>query len=398
MTPLNLMSAPAMDASGGHQVLAPATGELDLDLTAGQFDQLVEKMVGDTGEAIDDSQRLNMLRDAIEELDSSEILGFLAMLENQSGWQADKGSILNVADISTAAGKLADNALISEPGAQQPRLNQHTGVYQSLIPDSPQGAEILQQALSGALDEATENYLPAGRGDDQAAAELALVQDNDLLPVPGEAAVRHEAEVLKIDSSAARSETLLSLSPAETVQTGLDFSVQNPAALPAGGKSHAALQENSQNPVVDSRLLPNVQDERWGDALGQRLAMLVSGQRQEAVMRLDPPELGTLGVRLVVENGSVSVQFSSAVPQVREMLEAEADRLRVAIEGEGLELADVNVGQGGEGSRQQESPHYAENWQETGFDVEREPDAMNSQWSVADVHIPLNHGLISTYA
>ena len=374
MTPLNVMNAPVMTGAGRSQASPSPSEGLNLDLSADQFDQLVEQMVADGGEATDDHQRLEMLRHAIEEMDGSEILGFLAMLENQSGWQADKTSILNAADITSATSELAENALLVEAGARQPQLNQQAGLYQALIPDSPEGKETWQQALNSALDKAVENYQPEAR------------------------TVRHDVETLNIDVYAARSEPLLNIASGETVQSGLDLSVQSFVTIQDAGRQAGAARENAPNTPVDSRPLPNVQDERWGDVLGQRLATMVTEQRQEAVMRLDPPELGSVGVKLIVESGSVSVQFASPVAQVRDMLEAQADRLRAAIENQGLELADVNVGQGGEGSRQQGSSLYAESGQDTGFDVAAEPDAMDSQWSVTDIRIPLSQGLVSTYA
>lgn len=402
MTPLNAMNSPVMTrGSAGMQ-----TPELNLDLSADQFDQLVDQMVADGSEATDDHQRLEMLRHAMEDMDGSEILGFLAMLENQSGWQADKTSILNAADVTTATSELAENALLMEAGAHQPKLSQQASLYQSLIPDSSQGKETLQQALTTAMDKAVENYLPTVRAAENSQAELPVEPGSLALANPGETELqsmaqtvtRQDAEALKTDVSAARSEPFLNIVSGETVQSGLDLSVQSSGTYQDAMKQTAAARENAQSAPTDSRSLPNVQDERWGDALGQRLATMVTEQRQEAVMRLDPPELGSVGVRLIVENGSVSVQFASPVSQVREMLEAQADRLRAAIESEGLELADVNVGQGGEGSQQQGSSLYAENWQEAGFDTTAEPDAMDSQWSVTDIQIPLSQGLISTYA
>lgn len=95
--------------------------------------------------------------------------------------------------------------------------------------------------------------------------------------------------------------------------------------------------------------------EAWLESMGSRLVAMIGEKRQEASIRLDPPELGTLNVRLVVEDSTVSVQFQSAIPQVREMLEAQSDRLRYALAGQGLDLVNVNVGQDGSSSQQQNS-------------------------------------------
>ena len=162
------------------------------------------------------------------------------------------------------------------------------------------------------------------------------------------------------------------------------------------GEFSRTIQQTTSEYLSESRPATDTRQQNWGEALGQRLVMMVSEQRQEAQIRLDPPELGSLGVKLVVEERGVSIQFNSAIPQVRDMLEAQADRLRAAMSTQGLDLVDVNVGddaQSGSGERQQNFLTSS-----TGEDISGVSDAQDGQWIEAEVSVPLDSNLINTFA
>ena len=66
-------------------------------------------------------------------------------------------------------------------------------------------------------------------------------------------------------------------------------------------------------------------------------------QLQAARIQLDPPELGSLEIKIRVQQDQVSVAFSSGHQVVRDALEAQSPRLREMLEQQGVELTDVNV-------------------------------------------------------
>lgn len=108
-----------------------------------------------------------------------------------------------------------------------------------------------------------------------------------------------------------------------------------PAALPAAAKSG--------DPVLMQPALP-ILHQGAEHAVASRVVWMVQQQVQSAHIRLDPPELGTLEVRVSVDGDQATVTFSSAHGNVRESVEQAIPRLREMLGEGGLQLADVSVG------------------------------------------------------
>ena len=79
------------------------------------------------------------------------------------------------------------------------------------------------------------------------------------------------------------------------------------------------------------------------EALNERIMMMRSKGIQTAEIRLDPPDLGSLEVRVRVSGDTTTIQFHSPNPSVREALEAQVNRLREMMEESGLNLGQVDV-------------------------------------------------------
>lgn len=82
----------------------------------------------------------------------------------------------------------------------------------------------------------------------------------------------------------------------------------------------------------------------WGDALGQKVVFLAGQQQQVAELRLNPPQLGPLEVRLSISNDQVNAIFTSHQPAVREAIEAAMPRLREMLAEGGMMLGNAMVG------------------------------------------------------
>lgn len=89
-----------------------------------------------------------------------------------------------------------------------------------------------------------------------------------------------------------------------------------------------------------------VTDPNWGQALGERLVWMVKGDQQMAELKITPPNLGTLEVKLTINHDQASVSFVSNHAAVRDALEAAIPRLREMLGQESLNLANVDVGSG----------------------------------------------------
>ncbi len=77
--------------------------------------------------------------------------------------------------------------------------------------------------------------------------------------------------------------------------------------------------------------------------MGERVVMMIGQNLQEARMRLDPPDLGPMDIRIQTGQDQVQVQLSSQQPLVRDLLEQQAGRLRDLLSQQGFTDVDVDV-------------------------------------------------------
>ena len=82
---------------------------------------------------------------------------------------------------------------------------------------------------------------------------------------------------------------------------------------------------------------------KFTEQMAQRIGIMATEQLQTARIQLDPPELGSLEIKLKVQQDQVSVAFTSGNHVVRDALESQIPRLKEMLEQQGVELADVNV-------------------------------------------------------
>jgi len=81
----------------------------------------------------------------------------------------------------------------------------------------------------------------------------------------------------------------------------------------------------------------------WGQAVSDRVLLMTANQLQVAEIRLDPPELGTLHVRLQLNQDQASLVFTSAHGSVRDALEQQMPRLRDMLAEQGFNLENSSV-------------------------------------------------------
>lgn len=114
-------------------------------------------------------------------------------------------------------------------------------------------------------------------------------------------------------------------------------------SVPAANGGQTEAGEAVRSPVVVdmTRLLQASNGARELADQVRLLALAQGGGRTE--LKLHPPQLGTLDVRVSVEGDRASVQFISANPVTREVLEAAMPRLRESLAEGGLLLDDATV-------------------------------------------------------
>ncbi len=123
---------------------------------------------------------------------------------------------------------------------------------------------------------------------------------------------------------------------------------QSLAAVGFGSVTQAATTQTQMAPL-------NLGQNAWETNLGSRLQMLVGQNIQTAEIRLDPPELGALDIKIKITNDIASVNITSPHAHVREAIETSVPRLREMFEESGLSLGDVNVRQESFAQQQEQS-------------------------------------------
>jgi len=96
-------------------------------------------------------------------------------------------------------------------------------------------------------------------------------------------------------------------------------------------------------PRMAAQVLPGFNQNGWGDAVGQKVLWMAKQNITSADMRLDPPDLGTIHVRVSIQNDQAHVSFTSAQPVVREALDQHSARLREMLTEQGMTSVDVDV-------------------------------------------------------
>lgn len=134
------------------------------------------------------------------------------------------------------------------------------------------------------------------------------------------------------------------------------------AAMPAAAANGAATAGQAvstetgtaQDAQTTVQLPTHLRDPRWGEHLGERVVVLARGEQSSAQIDINPAQLGPIRVKIDMSGEQMSVQFSSASPEVRQVLEDALPRLREQLANSGIQLGQANVG-----SQSQQTPREA---------------------------------------
>ncbi|WP_372872565.1 flagellar hook-length control protein FliK [Shewanella sp.] len=103
---------------------------------------------------------------------------------------------------------------------------------------------------------------------------------------------------------------------------------------------------------------------RFAPVMNAQLIAMVKDGVQQAEIRLDPPELGAMMVRIQVQGSEAQVQFHVSAQQTKDVVEQALPRLRELLAHQGMELTDGQVshekrGGGQSGSERSDEQHFA---------------------------------------
>lgn len=136
-------------------------------------------------------------------------------------------------------------------------------------------------------------------------------------------------------------------------QSSSGTQTQTAAAVESFARTMETLSPAGRGFVAQSSVATGVGHPQWSQAVGDRVLWLAAQNITSAELRLDPPELGPMQVRVSVNQEQVQVNFSSPHAVVREALDQGATRLREMFNEQGLtvnvDVSDREARERGEG-------------------------------------------------
>ncbi|SDK06784.1 flagellar hook-length control protein FliK [Ferrimonas sediminum] len=223
--------------------------------------------------------------------------------------------------------KQAQDKLSSAPKGRMTALTPAAegGTTSTATPPQPTATDAEADPLSKWVNEMvkTDGSVSGGRTAATLTSEAAVPTPESMLANSAAAVEAAEAAELELDPQ-------LRLHQARTPEARV--------------QAHQQLQ---QDPAAALR--QPVAAERMAPELRERMMMMINSRTSQAEIRLDPPELGALQVKIQMNGDQAQVQMHAAQAQTRELVEQALPRLREMLAQQGITLADTHISHGGGG-------------------------------------------------
>lgn len=157
------------------------------------------------------------------------------------------------------------------------------------------------------------------------------------------------------------------------------------------GLNHSYLTDRNASVQGRAIMQSPMMAKQWDTEMAEKVAWFAAKNISSAEIRLDPPELGSLHIRINVnhEQGQVQLNFVSPHANVRDALDQSANRLREMFDEQGMDLVDVDVSS----QQQDDKGEQAENALAGGGSE----DELVEQQEVQQL-TPLSNSLVDSYA
>ncbi|PMN89003.1 flagellar hook-length control protein FliK [Enterovibrio norvegicus] len=155
-------------------------------------------------------------------------------------------------------------------------------------------------------------------------------------------------------SSAALLEATAAKTLSETGKAGKEVKAEHLAQQLASslGNQSTTTAAKLDNAVAQTPLQMSQNQAEAANALSERVNMMLSKNLKHVDIRLDPPEMGRMQIKLSMNQDQATVQFTVANTQARDLVEQSMPRLREMLQQQGLQLAQSSVQQQDAGGRQ----------------------------------------------
>ncbi|MGF1911087.1 flagellar hook-length control protein FliK [Vibrio kasasachensis] len=164
-------------------------------------------------------------------------------------------------------------------------------------------------------------------------------------------AVKPEQAILQATMGAKAAATLGKIGQqGETSNNGVEASFAQQLGQAAGQNSVNGLVR--AEPTAQPQPTMQLNREMASEQVSERIQMMMSKNLKNIDIRLDPPELGRMQIRMNMNGDNATVHFTVANQQARDIVEQAMPRLREMLAQQGLQLGDTSVQQQASGQQQ----------------------------------------------
>lgn len=355
------------------QLMQQKESDIDADQSVSNTD---EETLTNSTNASDESLVLSLLSDelkAMQKLSSDEASSQLEALYSDAttdiavdGAVLENGDVTNEADknkaTATASVMNAPNA-ISQSAMPPNNSFEMTGDSQSdlltaLSELSPQSAQKATEAFaervvtvmpSGAQQQAVKANIIAGINEFQQQVQQGREPGIDLTAIvsdaANEAAVNTEviaSMTTRVDSQASQFLNLMTQTQASAQQAFASMVGQTDTVIQENTQLRAEASKSQQQFEGFDKAV-NIHKPEGQQQLNEKIRWMVNARNTMAEIRLDPPEMGSMQVRVNVAGDAASVSFVVQSQQAKEALADAMPKLRDMLSEQGIELGDAEV-------------------------------------------------------
>lgn len=254
-------------------------------------------------------------------------------------------------------------------------------VHQALVQQQSQ----TMQASVAADKAALANSTLSAAGSDVTNAQVQQMINT----MPMQTAITPEQPISQAALKAALgAKALAGLGDSGTTQEHKDSSLAHQISTAAGQQGITSAQNRAENLQQAAPQPPlHLNKEMASDQMAERVQMMMSKNLKHVDIRLDPPELGRLQIRMNMNGDGATVHFTVANHQARDAIEQSMPRLREMLAQQGVQLGDTSVQQQNTGQQQS---RYASSGDGQPGQLSRNENYLGEENLDTDVKLDLN--------
>lgn len=292
------------------------------------------------------------------------------LLESETAPQVESGTELVISATTSSKNQISAEAAASSLKAMPSvATTDESAVAEETAADSDSQLSLFTEPKVSVQAQSAAALVTAPAAQTKAATTEPKVTTEEALKQLQTAATAMQGEQ---GSSSSSGESPQQGSP-EALLTGIE---QQKSAVPLATETNsfsnqlkASLEKSASAITVASRELVSEQSQKQVDQLGQKLnliqpeasnqlkekmLMMVKDKVHTAEIRLDPSELGSMQIKISLQQDQMSVQFMVQQGNAKDLMEQQMPKLKELLQQQGIELSQGSVQQHNQSSSGQE--------------------------------------------